>query len=128
MYCISGTPGDSVYVSAIDLANPKGKENEKYISSISRLNGALDHIIEAKEMLDITGDSVPEFIIQISAGFTLQPRSVFAWDMVKDTVLQSPYSGTNIEQVLIDPLLRFFSSRLRPRSRFLLSLLARLAL
>ncbi len=99
MYCISLLPGDSVMVTQIELSDKIDDNKSSYVCKLSRINNALDHTIKADGLADVTGDSTPDFVFHISAGYTLQPRACYAWDLVNDTVISSPLAGFSIRDI-----------------------------
>jgi hypothetical protein len=103
MFAITVSPGDSVLVTHIDLASDTLPLTTRFICSLNRLNDTLDQLIEARGMLDVTGDSCPEFLFNITAGYTLHPRQLYAWDIVRDEILTAPLSGQPIRSQILAP-------------------------
>ncbi|MCK5137768.1 MAG: histidine kinase [Bacteroidales bacterium] len=99
IFCISHNPGDSVYVTQIELSDEADYKKSRYVCRLTKINNALDHIIKADGLVDVTGDSVPDFLFHISAGYSLQPRACYAWDLENDTVISNPFAGINIQGI-----------------------------
>jgi len=97
MYSITITSDDSVFVNQTEFNQRSNDKRSKFVSSISRHNGERDCVIESLGFSDINGDRIPEYIFSISAGFTLQPRAVYAWDLAKDSLYRSPFAGVSIK-------------------------------
>lgn len=97
IYAITITPDDSVFVNQTELRARSGDYRKKFVTKLGRYRDQLDAVIEGLGFSDITGDSVPDYLFVISAGFTLQPRAVYAWDIIKDQVLRSPFAGMNVK-------------------------------
>jgi hypothetical protein len=99
LYGITITSDDSVYVNCIEF-NPHSNENKtQFVAKIGRHYGERDVIIESLGFSDITGDRLPDYLFSITAGFTLQPRAVYAWDIARDTILRSPFAGMAIKDI-----------------------------
>jgi hypothetical protein len=95
LYSLCINPGDSVIVSRIRLDDEADRGKHKFAAQLKRHQGELDSRMKVLGFSEITGDRYPEFIFYISAGFTIQPRAVFAWDVYNDTILCSPFAGIN---------------------------------
>ncbi len=99
LFCISINSGDSILVTQMELSDESDLQRSRYVCKLYKINDALDHIIQADGLMDVTGDSVPDFIFHISAGYSLQPRTCYAWDLENDTVITSPFAGINIRDI-----------------------------
>ena len=97
IYSITITPSDSVFVSQTILKARSDQSRKTFVTKLERHQEILDTKIEGLGISDITGDSVPEYLFAISAGYTLQPRAVYAWDITHDHILKSPFSGIAIK-------------------------------
>ncbi|MEN8202728.1 MAG: histidine kinase [Bacteroidota bacterium] len=96
IFTVSINSGDSVLVSQIELSDSEGTQKNRFVCELTRINDAFDHIFNTLGLFDMTGDSEPDFVFYISAGFSLQPRACYAWDLVNDTLISSPFAGFNI--------------------------------
>lgn len=95
LFALTVSSEDQIIASMIDLSDEESAPLNKTITRMSRYYDNLDMQLMTLGCEDITGDGKKEFIFLVSAGFTLQPRGVFAWDIANDTVYKSPYSGIN---------------------------------
>lgn len=91
------TKGDSVFAGYTELGREKSLQHFRFVTKIKRYNGQRDCKINTIGMSDITGDGREDFLFCISAGFTLQPRAIYAWDLQNDLILRSPFSGLNLK-------------------------------
>lgn len=98
IYAITITSDDSVFVNQAELKPRSNDYRKKFVTKLGRYHDHLDAAIEGLGFSDITGDGIPEYLFTISAGFTLQPRAVYAWDIENDWILRSPFTGMNTKQ------------------------------
>ena len=100
VFCITIDNTDSIIASYIE---PFGEEiiHRKTILGLKRHNEVLDATIIPFGLTDNNGDGTDEFIFSVNAGFTLQPRGIFAWDIRNDSVYRSPVMGAAIKSGLI---------------------------
>lgn len=88
---------DSAFLSIfkpLDLINLDRKDI--FIDTI-RFSGFSDDFAFSPFIFsDINGDSNPEILFAISAGFSLYPRNLYAYDVQHDTVYRSPYLAAQI--------------------------------
>lgn len=93
---------DSVFFYGI---NPYKKAEHhffrKFIYKLSKRAGKYDAGLNLCDFTDVDNNGYKEIIVSIFTGFTLSPRNLFLIDIVNDTVLISPESGTAI----LDPVL-----------------------
>ncbi len=97
LYAITITSDDSVFVNQAELKARNNVSMRKFVTKLERYQDQLDAAIYGLGFSDVNGDSVPEYLFVISAGFTLQPRAVYAWDIKKDQILRSPVAGMNVK-------------------------------
>jgi len=87
--------GDSLFLNVVD---PFLKKNHliarKRIDGCKTLNGEAKYFINGSAMEDINGDGRQEFYFSVSAGFTLNPRRVFCYDLHNDSLIISQLAGT----------------------------------
>ncbi|MFH1120846.1 MAG: histidine kinase [Bacteroidota bacterium] len=88
--------GDSILLTGIDFE----KQDSSRFMFLSRLicrldhrNNKFDNFIKKGKVTDLDGDGYCEVVFIVMAGFSLQPRAVFAYNIIKDTVIRSPFSG-----------------------------------
>lgn len=97
IYAITLTLDDSVFVNQAELKTRANNSRKKFVTKLERYNGHLDAVMDGLGFSDITGDGTADFLFSISAGFTLQPRAVYAWDIKNDTILRSPFCGIPVK-------------------------------
>lgn len=87
--------GDSLFLNVVDPFLEKNQViARKYIDGCKTLNGAAKYSIDGSAMEDMNGDGRKEFYFSINAGFTLSPRAVFCYDLINDSLMISPISGS----------------------------------
>ena len=91
---------DSIFIQRfIDPYKGKGCEGKltkpKYVDKVWKNNkNEIGGISEAK-FYDLNGDGYKEVIFSIHTGFAQQPRNMYAYDIINDTILKSPQSGAH---------------------------------
>ena len=98
MYALTVRSGDSLNVNRLALKKGQIDREGKFVSKVERFNGVLDQVICIHGFYDMSGDGVEDFIFCLSAGFTLQPRAFYGWDLVHDTLFRSPEAGIKYNQ------------------------------
>jgi hypothetical protein len=98
LFTLTINAGDSVLVSQVELSDTNGIQKHRFVCTVSRKNDALDHVINSLGYFDMTGDSNPDFVFQVTAGFSLQPRACYAWDLENDTIIRTPFAGINFRK------------------------------
>ncbi|MBN1790259.1 MAG: histidine kinase [Bacteroidales bacterium] len=93
--------GDSVLLHVIpdyrDAGIPPGN---RFIARVGKRKNKYDPYILPAEMDDLTGDGIKELIFGIGTGYSLKPRTVFAWNAASDTLVISPESGYFLQGIL----------------------------
>ncbi len=85
---------DSVFINSLELiAEDSSIHQTKYIAITPKYNNKQDLCFSKGKLVDLNDDNYKEVIFAINAGFRLQPRNIFAYDIFKDTVYKSPKSG-----------------------------------
>lgn len=93
---------DSLYIHCLDAINGKIEFENKTICSINRVaGGAYDFTVLPCSTYDDNQDGIREIYWAVRSGFTKQPRNMFAYDPVGDTVMTSPESCS----LLLNPLM-----------------------
>ncbi|HSH20193.1 MAG TPA: histidine kinase, partial [Draconibacterium sp.] len=88
---------DSLFVSIIKHYPQKKILKNKFILTLPKSGGTYDYILTPLGLEDNNGDKFPELLFVINAGFPLQPRAVFAWDIKNDSIYRSPLMGNGIK-------------------------------
>lgn len=87
--------GDSINLYQITPIS-KSKKISIFICMSSKLHNEIEHPGTFSGSVDLNHDGFNEIIYSLEAGFTKMPRKIIAWDVRKDTLYSSPYSGTAI--------------------------------
>lgn len=83
---------DSLFMTVFNPMNPEAFYREDIFIERILLNGKPDdYSFSELNLADINGDEHPEIIFSMTAGFSLQPRNLYAYDVIADTVLISDY-------------------------------------
>ncbi|MGC9342206.1 MAG: sensor histidine kinase [Bacteroidales bacterium] len=93
IYTLTINEGDSIFAGKLEFEKKDEEAKYKYVTHVKRYNGVYDFYMQTIGIEDITGDEFPDFVFTIGAGFTLQPRGIYAWDIKNDTILKSPFAG-----------------------------------
>ncbi|MBN2275697.1 MAG: histidine kinase [Bacteroidales bacterium] len=91
--------GDSVFLAVVTLnLNSNIRVNTKYLFTIGEINGQPDWTTVSKfHFHDINNDGYTDVIFSYSALYSLQPRSIIAYDLKRDSILLSPLSGVKCD-------------------------------
>lgn len=90
---------DSLHISVIKHYPDKKIIKQKFIAILPKIKNAYDYNFLPLALEDNNGDKSPEFIFTINAGYSLQPRAVYAWDLKNDTIYHSPLMGVAIKSL-----------------------------
>lgn len=71
----------------------------KYICILSQINNRNDCRIKGTHLTDLNKDGYKELVFAVNAGFAMQPRRVYAYDIRNNIILKSPKSGANINSL-----------------------------
>ncbi len=83
---------DSIFLNWVP--NITGKEvKQRFITKVRIKKGKCDPVNIPLEMDDLDGDGYKELLFGINTGFSVQPRNVFAYNIVSDSLKQSPKSA-----------------------------------
>ena len=94
---------DSVMVYII----PDYKKNDyttRFVTRVGTRDGKSDPFVFGGQSEDLNGDGTGELIFGIGTGFSLQPRNIFAYDQVRDTILTSPHSGYFLNGLILEDI------------------------
>ena len=88
---------DSIHINGIDpFASELTYFTKKFVDIGRLYNNILECEVFECNICDINDDGYKEIIFLISAGLSRQPRSMYAFDIINDTIIKSPESGTNL--------------------------------
>jgi len=82
-----------IYLNSIDYSTNKFILKNKHVAPIYKIHGKTDSRIIFYGAVDLDNDNFKELIFSIKAGFTLEPRKIYAYNIVKDSLLYSPDVG-----------------------------------
>jgi sensor histidine kinase YesM len=97
IFALTVNENDSLYISLIKHYPGRKLLKNKFVVQLTQTEGVYDYSFQPLGLEDNNGDGKPEFLFAINAGFPLQPRAVYAWDVVKDSIYRSPLSGVAIK-------------------------------
>ena len=97
--------GDSIFLNIYEnkLIKEKNKIEAKillyrkrFIAKGNLYNGVLDIISDSIRFADLNNDGYDEALFNLEAGFTFQPRAIFAYDIKNDSLWSMPQEGAMI--------------------------------
>lgn len=97
IYAFTINSYDSLFVSIIQHYPDNKFVKNRFITKLHKTENAFDYTIIPMGLEDNNGDGLPEFLFAINAGYPLQPRAVFAWDLKIDSLYRSPLMGSAIK-------------------------------
>ena len=91
---------DSIYLTIIDdiFGHPTSSRMFS-LDPINQYNDYGDYSFIPGGLSDLNKDGVPEFVLAINGGHSLQPRRVYAIDYKNNSVMRSPVSGAAIHSL-----------------------------
>ena len=93
IYFFTQTDDSLIHINQLELLNDTNYlEKRKFVTKIKLHNKKLDSRIFKIGMVDLNNDGFKEIIFHIFSGYSLQPRSIYAWNIHNDTVLATPKS------------------------------------
>ncbi len=96
---------DTLYLNAFEPhAGTKFIFRNKFISLIGKYDNHIDVSIKLPIIADLDRDGLNELVFTIHAGFSKQPRGIFAYNAKLDTVFRTPVMAAFINNVLITDL------------------------
>ncbi|MBI4645654.1 MAG: SpoIIE family protein phosphatase [Bacteroidia bacterium] len=97
--------GDSVFINGNEIFKQDSSRvlfYNKFIDTVKKSGGGFyDYSIIPGKLMDINNDNRKEIIFDISAGFSLVPRRIYAYDIINDTVYKSPQYGNIFPRYII---------------------------
>jgi hypothetical protein len=96
--------GDSVLLHALDFCVESNINlfNSVLICRMEHRNGYSDAMVRSGKVTDLNGDGTKEVVFAVNAGFGRQPRGIFAYDFVHDTVTRTAPMGVYCNPVFGD--------------------------
>ena len=96
---------DSVFLNGFEPYNKNGLNEQRiFIDRALSYRGDQDFNLVPGKLTDLNGDGYEEVVFAINAGYTEQPRNVYAYDLKNKQVLKSPKSGAFITNLRFSDL------------------------
>jgi hypothetical protein len=91
---------DSVFLTGIEPFGTKGVViDEHFVYKGISLNHVFDAPVRDMVLCDLNRDGYQEVVFSVMAGYTIQPRAVFAYDIKNDTLFRTPYAMEVINSI-----------------------------
>jgi len=88
---------DSLFLNGLDVFNRNDFFLEKFICQFSYYNNQVDLVFSGRILFhDINRDGYKEIISTVNGGFTSQPRFVYAYDVINDSLISSETCCMNL--------------------------------
>ena len=92
---------DTVFLHMIpDYRDKETVPLNRSVARVGKKNNKMDPYMITGEMQDLNNDGTLELVFGIGTGYSLVPRSIFAYDAVHDTLYHSEESGYFINEIL----------------------------
>lgn len=96
---------DTIFLHAVEF----GKDlqllvDHRFMTIVGKNLADPDFTIIPGKMADMTGDGYGDLVFAINTGFSRQPRNVFVYDILNDSLKSSPKSGAFIGGISLDNL------------------------
>ncbi len=96
---------DSVFCNYVEPEAKKPEMHSVFIDKLSHRNSyPYAYTVSDARCYDLNNDSYPDLIFNISAGYSLQPRNVYCYDVHNNKLLKSPLAGEVIQTLSFDDL------------------------
>ncbi|MBN1952607.1 MAG: histidine kinase [Bacteroidales bacterium] len=92
---------DSIFLHCISqIAGTRSVPSSRFIARVGSKEGKTDASIIPGSMDDLDGDGFRELIFAVNTGFSIYPRTVFAYNIHTGTLISSPKSGYQIQEII----------------------------
>jgi anti-sigma regulatory factor (Ser/Thr protein kinase) len=96
---------DSVFLCAREMMKPDGLHIPAFfLFPLPIHNGNSDYSISEGGMTDVNGDGYGDVVFAFTAGYNLQPRGIYAFDVRNQRILSSPHMGAYMQKTLFADL------------------------
>ncbi|HKL67866.1 MAG TPA: histidine kinase, partial [Bacteroidales bacterium] len=86
---------DSLFINTFEpAAEESNNDLTRFVDIAPLQDGEAKYRISGGPQEDVNGDGINEIYFAVSAGFTLQPRNVYYFDIPGDKIRKSPCSGS----------------------------------
>jgi len=101
VYAISWK-GDSIFLDIITPMDTEGLQRRNiFIDKIGSYNDKPDFRIKFEQLYDFDHDGLKDLIFGIHAGYSIQPRQLYIYNIREDTMLKSPQTGVTLHNIKI---------------------------
>ena len=98
-----GIRKDSIFMNKIDFARLTHAE-EYFIEKVTPDTPESDIVVNYIKSVDLNNDRIKEIIFSINVGYNLQPRKIYALDLVNGNILKTPLTGAKVDPEIIDDI------------------------
>lgn len=96
---------DTLLMHAIAPFTDKGVLfKNKVVTNIWWRNDTIQAFVGHGDFHDLNNDGYREMVFLVKAGFSLQPRGIYAFDLKNDTIFHSMMLGANISKIMFEDL------------------------
>lgn len=93
---------DSIFLDIITPMDTDGvQRRDIFIDKIGSYDDKKDFRIKLEQLYDFDQDGLKDLIFGIHAGYSIQPRRIYIYNIGRDTMLRSPQSGVAINNIKI---------------------------
>jgi hypothetical protein len=94
---------DSVWLHFVEPLGPNSHEiRDVFIDRIAYKDGRTDFYIASPQLVDLEGDGNLQVLFSLRAGYSLQPRRVYLYDIQNDTLIYSESTGIAYLRLIAD--------------------------
>jgi hypothetical protein len=94
---------DTLYLNAVaPFTDQVVLFKNKFITTVSKCADTFQVLVGHGAFHDLDGDGHTEFLFAVKAGYSRQPRALFAYDLLRDTLWKSENYGANMGHMIID--------------------------
>lgn len=88
---------DSIFLNVVEPYNGDSAYIAKvFIDNYSLYKGQKCHSVHSCGVFDMNGDGFREVVFSVFTGFAASPRRLYSYDLIHDTLIKSPESGSGI--------------------------------
>ncbi len=91
--CFLGYNEDSVFLYALEPYSSKFIIERRFIQKVNIYGGQIDANVYQWQLADLNNDGYQEVLFNIFAGYSLQPRGIYAYDFKNDSLWHTSAAG-----------------------------------
>ncbi|MBP6872241.1 MAG: histidine kinase [Bacteroidales bacterium] len=96
---------DSIFLHILEFSNdPELLRHDRFIDRVGKSLKNPDYFILEGGVTDMNGDDMDDLVFGINTGFLRQPRNVYIYDIMNDSLKKSPQSGAFITNITLQNL------------------------